>query len=565
MKRFLVITVLGLMLLAGVAGGGLTLGYFAHREQLAPIHGLAERAIRKVRREIGMPSETAARLERLETTFLTLRGTTYVSDDNDFLNGGGLTVWDDDVLMINHHGSIYYLVEGDEGGLIKSDIVPPDSGKAGYVALAAEKYPDQIPKEDSLRYMDVEYIDTPDFRGLAIVYTFIDVENECYRTRVSGLAIDPAVTSIRDVSAGPEDWTTLFETNPCLAFNPSRELIVGYMLGGRIAFKAPNLIYLGSGEYHREGFYREDAGIQSDDSDYGKTIEINLTTGESRHFSKGHRNVQGVEIDREGRLWTTEHGMRGGDELNLVKDGENYGWPLENLGTLYNKLPAPTIGEPGRHIVYPAPVYAWTPSAAVSSLARVDGFHETWDGDLLIGSLRERTLFRARIRDERVVFLEPIEIGERIRDVMQVAPDKIALMLDSNEVVIFTIEPRTDPLDGMIAALEAGGMSPQAAADVHGTMVSCNECHAYEELIHQAGPSLYNIVGRRVAGTAFGNYSDELRSAGGVWDRDRLVAYLNSPEDVVPGTYMTGQGLKNDTLSENVVIGFEWLQAQTGR
>ncbi|MEP3639659.1 MAG: PQQ-dependent sugar dehydrogenase [Paracoccaceae bacterium] len=561
MTRWIAIFGISIIALAGVAAGSGIWGYFSHRDQIAPVYGWAERAIRKVRREIGLPSETAIRVQRVETTFLTLLGTTYTRDDNDFLNGGGLSKWGEDVLMINHHGTIYYLDE--DLGLLESDISAPETGKAAYVALAAQKYPDQWPKEDSLRFMDVEFIDSEAYRGLIVSYTFIDVENECYRTRLSGLEIANDVTSIKDVQAGSDDWEIIFETSPCLEFNPSRELIVGYMGGGRVAFKAPNLLYLGSGEYHREGFYREDAGIQDDDSDYGKTIEVDLATRSGRHFSKGHRNLQGVEIDRTGRLWTTEHGMRGGDELNLIVDGENYGWPLENLGTLYNGLPAPTIGEPGRHEVFAAPVFAWSPSAAVSSLARIDGFHETWDGDLLIGSLRGRTLFRARIRGERIVTLEPIPIGERIRDVLQVGPEKLAVMLDSNELVIFTIEERKDPLEGLVAGLVAGGMSQARADTVQDTFVSCNECHSFQELIHGAGPSLHNVADRAIAGTAFSGYSDELQQVGGTWTREALISYLSDPESFAPGTWMTGQGVSGTELAGDIATGFQWLKDQT--
>ncbi|WP_417607145.1 hypothetical protein [Primorskyibacter flagellatus] len=242
MKRWLAGVVLCSCVLAAVAAGVGALGYFSHREQIAPLYGLAERVIRKVRREIGMPSETAVRVQRVETAFLTLLGTTYTRDDNDFLNGGGLTQWGEDVLMINHHGTIYYLEEGN--GLIESGIRPPETGIAGYVALAAEKYPDQWAKEDALRFMDIEFIDSEAFRGLISSYTYIDVANECYRSRLAGLRIAADVSSIKDVQAGPDDWEIVFETSPCLEFNPSRELIVGYMGGGRVAFKAPNLLYM---------------------------------------------------------------------------------------------------------------------------------------------------------------------------------------------------------------------------------------------------------------------------------------------------------------------------------
>ena len=140
MKRFASLTLIGLIVLGG--GAAATLGYFTHREQLAPAYSVAERMIRKLRREIGMPSETEVRVQRIETTSLTLHGTTYVRKDNDFRVGGGLSLWGDDVLMINQHGTIYYLDEDD--GLIATTIGTPETGKAAYIKLAAEEYPDQM-------------------------------------------------------------------------------------------------------------------------------------------------------------------------------------------------------------------------------------------------------------------------------------------------------------------------------------------------------------------------------------------------------------------------------------
>ncbi len=560
MKRIILVTLASLIVLGAVAGGSLVYGYFAHREQISPVYGLGERIIVRARRDLGMPTETAVKLQQVETTFLTLNGTTYVMPNNDFRTGGAISVWDEDVLMINQHGDIFYLEDGE--GLVDTNLPVPQTNRDAYAKLAAEEYPDQFAKVDRLRFMDVEYIDSAAFRGLVVAYTYIDVDNRCYRTRISGLRVPESVSSIRELTATQDDWEVLFETSPCLEFNPTRELIVGYMAGGRVAFKAPDLLYMGSGEYHREGFYRPDSGIQDDDSDYGKTIEINLSTGEARHFSKGHRNLQGVVVDLDGQLWTTEHGMRGGDELNRIVDGQNYGWPLENLGTLYSGIPAPTEGAPGRHIVHEPPVYAWLPSAAVSSLAVVDGFHETWDGDLLIGSLRGKTLFRARIRDERLVFLEPIDIGQRIRDVMQVAPDKLALMLDSNELVIFTIEERKDPLAALVTSLVADGMPQERAEMAHGVIVGCIECHSLSANVHGAGPSLHGLIDRSVASTAFQGYSSALRGLGGVWSKERLAAYLTDPEALAPGTSMTGLGVGDPEIAGDVATAFGWLRVQ---
>jgi len=560
MLKKLMYGVLFLCILGAVAIASLGTGYFAHREQIQPVFDLGERAITRLRRDLQLPTETHGNVRRLETTYLTLTGQVYLMPDQQFRNGGALALWGEDVIVLHSSGLVMVLDE--DTGLNVKPLGLPENNLEAYIELAATEYPDQIAKDGAIRYNDLEFIDSAEFRGFLISYTYIDVEAHCYRTRIAKLPVSDSITSIYDLEATPDDWEIAYESNPCLEFNASRELIVGYMAGGRMAFKAPNLVYLGNGEFHREGIYRPDSGIQDDNSDYGKTIEINLTTGEYRHYSKGHRNLQGVTLDAQGRLWTTEHGMRGGDELNLIRDQENYGWPLENLGTLYSGIPAPSVGGVGRHEVYEAPVYAWLPSAAVSSLALIDGFHEAWDKDLLIGSLRGETLFRARIRDERIVFMEPIPIGVRIRDVMQVAPDKIALWTDTEEVVILKVVEREDPLSNLVAGLTNTGMALDDAEVVHEILTGCAECHAYEDNIHGAGPSLYKLSGRDIASTAFAGYSDALKSTPGTWSEDNLTAYLADPGAFAEGTGMSGLGVGDADVARNVAKGFEVLSAQ---
>ncbi len=559
MKKFFLVGLSFLFALSLVGIGFGIWGYYSHKLQLNPVYDFAERAERKGRRMLNLPTKTVGLVDTIDTIYVRLRGKSYLMPDNDFRNGGGLTVWGDDILVIHKSGRILFLKEE---ALTVSNVTVPDNGLDDYVVMAAEKYPGRPSDAARMRYNDLEWIDEGALRGFAVSYTYVNSEDECYGSRIAWLPVGDDVQSIRDLQVSAEDWDVIFETAPCLAFNESRELMLAYMAGGRIAFKAPNLLYMGQGEYHLDGLHRPDAGIQSDDSDYGKTIEINLETGLARHFSKGHRNLQGVVIDRDGRLWTTEHGMRGGDELNLVKDGGNYGWPLENLGTLYSKVPAPSASGVGRHEVYDAPAWAWLPSAAVSALGRIDGFHEAWDGDLLVASLKNRTLYRARIRDERVMFLEEIYIGQRIRDVMQYGPDKIALWLDTNELVVFEVEERANPVEGMEEALIAGGMSTDLAHDTVATFEGCTECHSLEENVHGAGPSLYGLFEKSVASTAFLQYSSELKSHGGVWSEDRLKAYLAEPGAVVPGTSMTGLGLGGEDAAGAMVEGFKYLKAK---
>lgn len=558
MRRFVIISVAFIGVLAAIGSSSVGLGYYIHRQQAQPAFSFAERVIVKGRRVLGWQTETQSMVDRIETTYLVMRGTTHLMPKNDFKTGGALTLWGSDIIALHASGQTFYLDESGNG-LIETGLVVPDNQLEAYVTLAAIDYPAQFPRPDSVRYNDIEFIDGPLFRGLALSYTYIDVENRCYRNRISWLEIGSDIATIRDLEVTSSDWELLFDSNPCLEFNASRELIVGYMAGGRIAHKEPNILYLGNGDYHREGFYRPDLGIQSSDSDYGKTIEINMATGASRHYSVGHRNLQGVVVDAQGRLWTTEHGMRGGDELNLILDGENYGWPLENLGTLYSGVPAPTEGSVGRHEIYKAPVYAWLPSAAVSSLALVDGFHEAWNEDLLIGSLRGRSLFRARIRDERLVFLEAIPIGQRVRDVLQSSKDELALLLDTNEVVILKIEPRVDPLDGMIESLIAEGMSAPLAETAHEVLVGCNECHSYEENVHGAGPSLHKLADRKIASTSFASYSAALLGAAGTWDEIALTSYLADPASFAPGTSMSGLGVGGADAAAAVAQAFAWM------
>jgi cytochrome c2 len=559
------LSILAAVLVGGgiIAGAAGVAGYYAHKNRLDPVYSLAERVELKIRRTAGLKSDTDLAVERIETIFTTLNGRSHVMPGRDFQNGGALTVWGDDLLVMHKSGKVFWLDRDEAEGMVLSNLRLPDNGRDGYERLAAEKYPGRPTRIDALRYNDIEFIETAEHRGLLLSYTFVDVAAECYRSRINWLPLPAEIASIRDIDAGPDDWQLLFETSPCLAFNETNELMMAYMSGGRMAFKAPDTVYLGSGEYHLDGIYRPDAGIQSDDSDYGKTIAIDLRTGAARHISKGHRNLQGVTLDAEGRLWTTEHGMRGGDELNLIVEGENYGWPLEDMGTLYSGVPQANPNGPGRHLDFRPPVYAWVPSAAVSSLALVEGFHPAWDGDILIGSLKERTLFRARIMDDRLVSLEPIPIGQRVRDVVQWGPDRIALWLDVNEVVILEVEPFVDPLEGIEDMLVADGLDAALAKTTTQTLAGCAECHSYEPNIHGAGPSLAKLVDRPVASTGFSGYSTALSSFQGAWTPERLAAYLEDPAALVPGTAMTGMGVGDPAAAAALVQAFTILGTET--
>lgn len=552
MRRLWKIVVLGGFAGMCVLGAGAA-GFMMERMRFEPFHSIANRIERKMIEVSGMPTPEQQRLAQIETTSIRLKGTVYDTPHRIIGNGGALTVWGDDLLVLARTGEVFRFAEG--RGLVETSIRLPDNGLAAYTDLAAaDAYQDYTHKPGSIRFNDITYVDSGPHHGLAISYTFFDPERVCYGTRIDWLPL-PQGAAPADLDTAPQDWQHLFETNPCLPLNKSWTALDGIMAGGRMTFQAPASLVLASGEYHLDGVHTYDVGIQSDDTDYGKVIRISLEDGSAQHLSKGHRNTQGVTIDLQGQIWAVEHGVRGGDELNLVQEGRNYGWPVETLGTLYSGQPFPTEGEIGRHVLNTKPAYAWLPSAAVSALTVIDGFHPTWDGDLLVGSLSSaefgQSLFRMRMDGERVVFAERISLQERIRYVTQFK-DKIAVWTDKRQLILLEITQREDPLGDAIAALSDSAPGP-LATQVAQALRSCNECHSFEQGNHIAAPSLNGVVGRGIGGSGYTGYSDALSGMGGVWTAERLAAYLDDPQATAPGTAMPDPNLEPGEVLNTLV------------
>lgn len=139
-------------------------------------------------------------------------------------------------------------------------------------------------------------------------------------------------------------------------------------------------------------------------------------------WSYGHRNIQGLARDPgTGRIWANEHGPRGGDELNLIERGQNYGWPLQTFGRDYRT--GGTIGRPRVKGMAP-PKVVWTPAHAPSGLAFYTGDRfPQWRGSLFSGGLTSKDIRRIALdKDGNVIGQERLDIGSRVRDVRQ-GPD----------------------------------------------------------------------------------------------------------------------------------------------
>jgi len=158
-------------------------------------------------------------------------------------------------------------------------------------------------------------------------------------------------------------------------------------------------------------------------------------------WSYGHRNIQGADIHPEtGALWTVEHGPRGGDELNRPEPGNNYGWPAISYGIEYRGGPV----YEGRTSAegMEQPVYYWDPVIAPSGMTFYTGdAFPGWRGDLFIGGLATQRVSRLVLEDDRVVAEEWLEIGHRVRDVVQGPDGFLYLVTDAENGRVMRIVP----------------------------------------------------------------------------------------------------------------------------
>ena len=220
--------------------------------------------------------------------------------------------------------------------------------------------------------------------------------------------------------------------------------------GSRLVFDRSGLMYVTLGDRgEKDAAQRlgDDRGKIVRLTDDGKPAPGNpfLTAPGARPeiFSLGHRNVQGAAIHPvTGALWANEHGPQGGDELNVIRAGANYGWPVITYGVNY--VTGTKIGEGTDKAGMAQPVKYWTPSPALSGLAFYEGDKfPKWRGDALMGTLRAGALIRVRIDGERFVEDEFMLKGElpRVRDV-RVSPDGyVYLLTDNSRGAILRLEP----------------------------------------------------------------------------------------------------------------------------
>lgn len=237
-----------------------------------------------------------------------------------------------------------------------------------------------------------------------------------------------------------QDVTRIWQQNPAWASTKH--------FGARIVHDGQGNIHVGLGE-RSDPEPRQYA--QDPAATLGKTIRINALDGSPAGagidgalpeiWTIGHRNIQGAAMGPDGRIWMSEHGPKGGDELNLIKPDRNYGWPVATYGTDYD---GSKMGETQVDGTV-QPVYYWDPSPALSGMVFYDGpMFPEWQGDALLGSLQASAVIRLDIKDEEVTAeARHLQGIGRVRDV-EVAQDGAVMLI-------------TDEDDGKLIRISRGG------------------------------------------------------------------------------------------------------------
>ena len=237
-------------------------------------------------------------------------------------------------------------------------------------------------------------------------------------------------------------------------FEQNRYSSPGRHYGSRIAFDTNGYMYISVGDRGADPPRAQDlsdhAGTLLRMYDDGSVPDDNPFVNDSNAapeiFSYGHRNIQGLIINPENNeIWGTEHGPRGGDELNLIEPGKNYGWPDASLGRDYGDETRFHAGTEARRIDgMEDPVYEFLPTHAPSGLALVtaDNF-PNWKGNLLAGGLRSERIRRLLIMDYTVIHDEELLLQEvgRIRDVREGPDGNIYVLTDEDPGALYMIEP----------------------------------------------------------------------------------------------------------------------------
>ena len=419
--------------------------------------------------------------------------------------GGALTVVADKIMVMDRLGKLYLY---ENGRIVEAKMPPVPNGLDGFIL----KSRNLDLTRDTFRAHSIAYDKK---RGVlfASFEKYVSPRENAFS--IAALTIDP----ITLVAVGA--WRTIYESKSTNSVE-----IWGLAGGGKLLINR-DVLYFAVGDYsiYRHGPNDKHAA-QDRASPFGKIYSYNLSDGAVVLKSIGHRNTQGLVMTREGELLNVEHGPQGGDEINVIKDGKNYGWPIATYGTEYGTYTWPleekTVAEQ-----LELPLFAFVPSIAISSIIQIGDFSDRWSGDVLVGSLKAQSLYRLKYVSGRVIFSEPIWIGHRIRDMVDLGR-KIYLLTDDALILELLVDE---------IALKKNLRSVDAEYDK--SVAKCMMCHHFGQTDPTSmAPTLSNLNHKKIASDTFGEYSSALKSVSGEWSRERLLKFISDPGRFAPGTAM---------------------------
>ena len=286
----------------------------------------------------------------------------------------------------------------------------------------------------------------------------IDAVQECVHVAVHRLDVEALLT---EQSASTD---IIYRSEPCVSYTDdyrSRAPIKTH-LGGALAYRhTADELYVSIGDLHlgssRIG-QAEAIGVSNVERDYALLTDPNTAVSavvaisdpggspEPRVFAKGLRNSLGMTVSSANELWLSDHGPSGGDELNLIEEDADYGWPLTSEGQPYdrssypadsNALPAPWLDIYLAPILgTTAPVYSWTPAVAPTAVVQYpDTGIDGWGGDLIMSTLRAESLVRLTMNNE-IPREDRLSLGERVRDMVVTETGQLVVLTDSAQLIV---------------------------------------------------------------------------------------------------------------------------------
>ncbi len=229
------------------------------------------------------------------------------------------------------------------------------------------------------------------------------------------------------------NFTKIFESKEC----------ADKIMAGRIQSYVKNdnryILLATAADILKDRVTEKDTKPQDNNSIYGKIIRINIDTLKYDIFTKGHRNILGLYVDKDVIL-STENGPKGGDEINKIEHGKNYGWDIASYGLRYKSREPYTSHKENN---FQEPIYTFIPSVGISEIIKIngDGFNSPWKNNFLIGTLNYNHLLRVKFDNSfnKVVYVEKIYVGSRIRDLTYIQEiNSIILSSEEGKLIVLT-------------------------------------------------------------------------------------------------------------------------------